>query len=488
MKKLLLPFALLVSVSLTAQVKEKKIRKYASSIKAKDLKEKLSVIASAQMEGRETATPGQKKAAAFIEGKFREFGLLPGNGNSYQQAYPVWQDSLTAFSLSVNGTALTPGKDYTINASSMAGSWNIDKLYFAGTGMIDTTIDVKDKWVITDESGFLQLRSKLTYLRRKKAKGVILVSKRFPSTAPVALKGQMTRDNSPADAVYMTISYAAASKMLNRTLDSAAMSQLPKEGHPVNASLSISKQRMNLESSNVIGVLPGTDKKEEYVFVTGHYDHLGKRGDSVIYYGADDDGSGTTSVLELAETFARAKKKGHGPRRTMVFMTVSGEEKGLWGSEYYTDHPLFPLDKTSVDLNIDMVGRIDPKYKGDSMNYVFVIGEDKLSSDLMPITDSINKKYINMELDRKYNDITDPNRYYYRSDHYNFARKGVPIIFYFNGTHADYHRPSDTVDKINFDLMEKRVRLVFYTAWEMANRNAMLKRDTPLNVPPRNQM
>jgi Zn-dependent M28 family amino/carboxypeptidase len=235
-----------------------------------------------------------------------------------------------------------------------------------------------------------------------------------------------------------------------------------------------------MESSNVIGVLPGTDKKDEYVFVTGHYDHLGKK-DSVIYYGADDDGSGTTSVLEIAETFVKAKEKGFAPRRTMVFMTVSGEEKGLWGSDYYTSHPVFSLDSTSVDLNIDMVGRIDPERKyGDSTNYVYTIGEDKLSSDLQPITDSINNKFTHLELDRKYNDLKDPNRFYYRSDHYNFAKHGVPIIFYFNGTHADYHKPTDTVDKINFDLMAKRVKLVFYTAWAIANRDNMLKRDMPL--------
>jgi Zn-dependent M28 family amino/carboxypeptidase len=161
-------------------------------------------------------------------------------------------------------------------------------------------------------------------------------------------------------------------------------------------------------------------------------------------------------------------------------MTVSGEEKGLWGSEYYTDHPVFPLDSTSVDLNIDMVGRIDPDYKGDSLNYVYTIGEDKLSSDLLPISDSINKRYNNMELDRRFNDPKDPNRFYYRSDHFNFARHGVPVIFYFNGVHADYHQPTDTVDKINFDLMAKRDKLIFYTAWAMANRDNMLKRDIPL--------
>jgi Zn-dependent M28 family amino/carboxypeptidase len=215
------------------------------------------------------------------------------------------------------------------------------------------------------------------------------------------------------------------------------------------------------------------------VLITSHYDHLGRKGKE-IYYGADDDGSGTTSVLQIAEAFAKAKMEGHGPRRSIVFMTVSGEEKGLLGSEFYSENPAFLLSKTSVDLNIDMVGRIDPLYKGDSLNYLYIIGDDKLSSNLRPVTDSINKKYINLQLDRKFNDLNDPNRFYYRSDHYNFAKNGIPVIFYFNGIHADYHRPTDTVDKINFDLMAKRVKLIFYTAWEMANRNEMMVRDITL--------
>ena len=166
-----------------------------------------------------------------------------------------------------------------------------------------------------------------------------------------------------------------------------------------------------------------------------------------------------------------------------MFMTVSGEEKGLWGSEYYSEHPLFPLDKTTVDLNTDMVGRIDPNRKvGDSTNYVYVIGDDKLSSDLKPISIATNTKYTNLELDYKFNDPADPEKIYTRSDHYNFAKKGVPIIFYFDGIHKDYHKPSDTVDKINFDLMEKRVQFIFLTAWDIANRDAMLKRDIPLPV------
>jgi Zn-dependent M28 family amino/carboxypeptidase len=164
-------------------------------------------------------------------------------------------------------------------------------------------------------------------------------------------------------------------------------------------------------------------------------------------------------------------------------MTVSGEEKGLWGSEYYGSHPIFPLDKTTADLNIDMIGRSDKDRKGDTTNYVYVVGDDKLSSELKPISEAANKKYTKLELDYKFNDPNDKNRIYYRSDHYNFAKNGVPIIFYYDGMlGADYHRPTDTPDKINYPLLAKRAQLVFYTAWEMANRNEMLKRDIPLDT------
>ena len=251
--------------------------------------------------------------------------------------------------------------------------------------------------------------------------------------------------------------------------------------YKANVKMQFEKQTNVLQSSNIVGLIEGTDLKDEYVVLTAHYDHVGKRGDSVIYYGADDDGSGTVSLIEFAEAFQKAKKDGKGPRRSIVIMAVSGEEKGLWGSGYYGDNPLFPLEKTTVNLNTDMIGRIDPKRKvGDSTNYVYVVGDDKLSTDLRTISEAMNKKHTKLELDYKFNDPNDTERIYYRSDHYNFARRGVPIIFYFNGTHADYHRPTDTPDKINYDLMEKRARFIFHTAWEMANRNDMLKRDIPL--------
>jgi Zn-dependent M28 family amino/carboxypeptidase len=299
-------------------------------------------------------------------------------------------------------------------------------------------------------------------------------------------KGNMTINRPNATSFFtITVSEKVGAALLGRTFvpTKKQFEEINIGNYFAETKLMIQKNTATLESSNVIGIVEGSDKKDEYIFITGHYDHLGKRGD-VIYYGADDDGSGTTAVMQLAETFAKAKAKGDGPRRTMVFMAVSGEEKGLWGSKFYADNPTFPLAKTSVDLNIDMIGRIDPSYKGDSNNYVFAIGEDKLSTELQPITDSVNKWYVNMEVDRRYNDPKDPNRFYFRSDHYNFAAKGIPIIFYFNGVHKDYHKPTDTVDKINFNLMHKRSLLVYYTAWEMANKNEMLKRDLPLSAVP----
>ena len=147
------------------------------------------------------------------------------------------------------------------------------------------------------------------------------------------------------------------------------------------------------------------------------------------------------------------------------------------GSQYYTDHdPVFPLEKTVANLNIDMIGRIDPKREGDR-NYVYLIGSDKLSQELHDLSEEVNTKYTQIELDYKYNDENDPNRFYYRSDHYNFAKNNIPVIFYFNGTHDDYHQTSDTPDKIQYDLLTKRTRLIFHTAWEVANREGRITAD-----------
>jgi Zn-dependent M28 family amino/carboxypeptidase len=189
----------------------------------------------------------------------------------------------------------------------------------------------------------------------------------------------------------------------------------------------------------------------------------------VIYYGADDNGSGSSGVIEIARAFAEAKKQGKGPKRTVICMLVSGEEKGLLGSKYYTDVPLYPLDKTVVDVNIDMIGRVDERH-ADNPNYVYSIGSGRISTHLKDVCEMVNAERTKLELDYQYDRPDDPNRYYERSDHYNFAEKGIPVVFFFNGTHPDYHRPTDTADKINFDALAKRAQLAFYVAWEAANR------------------
>lgn len=226
-------------------------------------------------------------------------------------------------------------------------------------------------------------------------------------------------------------------------------------------------------TENVVAFLKGSEKPDEILVISSHYDHVGVNDKGEVYNGADDDGSGTVGILEIAEAFVKASKDGYTPKRSILFLNVTGEEKGLVGSKYYTDEPIFPLANTVANLNIDMIGRIDPAHEGDE-NYVYLIGSDKLSTDLHNLSEEVNKKYINLDLDYKYNDENDPNRFYYRSDHYNFAKNNIPIIFYFNGTHADYHRVTDTPDKIEYDLLAKRAKLVFLTAWEIANRDARL--------------
>ncbi len=239
----------------------------------------------------------------------------------------------------------------------------------------------------------------------------------------------------------------------------------------------------NVDSENVIAIIEGSEKPEEYLILTAHLDHVGygRTGSRLrksyvgeikdrIHNGADDDGSGTVAMLEIAQAFKQASKKGKGPKRSIIFLHVTGEEKGLLGSAYYSDNPIYPLSKTVANLNLDMIGRIDPTRKDDKREYIYIIGSDHDSQDLHNISEQTNLQTVNIDLDYRYNAKDDPQRFYYRSDHYNFAKKGIPIIFYFSGTHEDYHLPSDTPDKINYDLLELRSKLIFYTAWNIANR------------------
>ncbi|MFV0573436.1 MAG: M28 family metallopeptidase [Xanthomarina gelatinilytica] len=225
-------------------------------------------------------------------------------------------------------------------------------------------------------------------------------------------------------------------------------------------------------TKNVVAYIEGIEKPEEVLVISAHYDHLGIKDDK-IYYGADDDGSGTVALMEMAQAFKMAAKDGFGPKRSILFLHLTAEEIGLQGSRFYTENPIFPLSKTIANLNIDMIGRVDAPHENNS-NYLYLIGTDRLSKELHLLSEKVNETFFNLEIDYRFNDEDDKNRYYYRSDHYNFALHNIPVIFYFNGEHEDYHQPTDTPDKINYPLLEKRTQLIFATAWQLANRENRL--------------
>ena len=229
------------------------------------------------------------------------------------------------------------------------------------------------------------------------------------------------------------------------------------------------------KSQNVISYIEGSEFPDEYVIISAHSDHEGVINNK-IYNGADDNASGTSAVLEIAEAFKLASKNGYQPKRTVVFLHVTAEENGLNGSRYYTENPVFPLEKTVTNLNTDMIGRVDDNHL-ENENYIYLIGSNRISTELDFIAQKANKEFTNLELDYTYNDRNDANRYYSRSDHYNFALKGIPVIFFFNGEHEDYHKHTDTVDKINFKVLKKRVDFIFATAWYIANSPTPLSKE-----------
>ena len=231
-----------------------------------------------------------------------------------------------------------------------------------------------------------------------------------------------------------------------------------------------------VKTENVAAIIEGSTYPNEYIVLTAHLDHVGIE-DGEIFNGADDDGSGSMALLEIAEAFKLAELDGNRPKRSIVILHVSAEEKGLLGSKYYTDNPLYPLDETITNLNVDMIGRTDPTRSSNNDEYIYLIGTDRLSSMLHNTSEKVNNNTVKLELDYKFNAWDDPNRFYERSDHWHFAKNNIPVIFYFSGTHEDYHMPSDTADKIRYDLLTKRTKLIFHTAWEIANMEETISVD-----------
>ena len=483
---------------------------YASYVTAAGMSKNLHVLASDEYEGRETGKKGQKMAAEYISNQFKADGIPPYKENTYYQEFPLSVIKSMPAEISINGKQFIANKDFYNYPGLSEQVITTKSVLFLGYGIDDEKYsdykgaDVKDKVVMIlsgepfrkDSTSFItgkKDKTKWSYYKTKpdkaKEKGVSAllivvdnVEKDLTDNKHRLESESMKLEGNKIEMPVIYISKEMANTILKKKKIESLKEKILASGKPLNLlaktkiEINIKSKIEKVNSENVLGYIEGGDLKNEIIIVTAHYDHLGKNGD-VVFNGADDDGSGTVGVMELAQAFAKAKKDGHGPRRSMLFMTVAGEEKGLLGSSYYVQHPEFPIKNTVCDLNIDMIGRQDEKHK-DNPNYIYVIGDDKLSSQLHTISESANKLYENLELDYTYNDVNDKNRFYYRSDHYNFAKNGIPIIFYFNGVHEDYHKATDKVEKINFDKMEKITRLVFYTAWELANRNERIVIDS----------
>lgn len=487
--------------------------KYAETITSKDLKKHLYTITGDDYEGRETGMEGQKKAAAYIASQFNSFGIDPYQG-SYFQKFPLVIAYSHGVSITDKDSSYQWMRDYFYYNNFGNMEFNFSSVVYAGYGISDERyddykdIDVNGKVVIIREGEIFKkgksvitgedfpsdwsvnFNLKHSTAQSKGAKVVFVIKnnidqiinnnsyRNYLEEPKMLLKDDyLKQDKIPV--IY--ISNQMANQMLFDKKNNNTLSKIDKKARKSCKSKSkefelsnaikfrVNRQFDELNAENVVAFIEGSDLKDEIVVVTAHYDHLGVQGDK-IFNGADDDGSGTVAVLEIAEAFQKAKRNGEGPRRSVLVMTVSGEEKGLLGSKYYSDNPIFPLENTVADLNIDMIGRIDEKHEGNP-NYIYLIGSDILSQELHDISENTNTTYTGLELDYTYNDLKDPNRFYYRSDHYNFAKHNIPVIFYFNGVHEDYHQETDTVEKIDFDKMEVITRLVFYTAWKLVNRD-----------------
>ncbi len=506
------------SIPLIAQVDSVRLR-YGNTITQADLRTHLNVLASDGYEGRETGAKGQKMAARYIREHFIASGIPPVPGaeekgliNGYEQPFPLELSRPGGLSLVVDGLPIGFMQEFFYLSEKLREDYTTDTVVYAGYGdkaQLDdasrTAANGGVMLVLEDGVGvtktdrppvdfFQQITRKAGVAEAAGARVLLVASPHAKEmmaqyahyiTTPRMKLLDSKENGVPKRPTVQTIiiDKATAERILKKGKLSwkKALRTAEKQARVLscvfNARYVSSEQR--LQGENVLGYVEGSDKKDELVVLTAHYDHIGMDAEHGVYNGADDDGSGTVAVMEMAEAFAKAKAEGHGPRRSMLFMPVSGEEKGLLGSEWYSDHPVFPLANTVADLNIDMIGRVDTQHL-KSRPYVYIIGSDRLSSELHHINEQANALYTNLVLDNTFNSENDPNRFYYRSDHYNFAKNGIPVIFYFNGVHDDYHQPGDEVDKIRFDLLEQRSKLVFYTAWELANREQRIVVDKPL--------
>ena len=502
------------------------------TISATQMRDYLTFIASDEMEGRDTPSRGLDTTAKFIAMNLTRWGFKPaGDNGSFLQRIDLRRDRIDGAQTRVelNGRVLSAGTDYL----PAGGSGNISgQLVFAGTGWLVKKKEI-DSYKGIDASGKIAVvfgspntpprgvtradfgkqgedyMNATDYARKVGAIGIIYLPdyqylanwernrQRLMERGTTVVAKFQPPTSTPLPSIVVSPEVANSILFGEKSSATAVFNASYGTGLPapfaLNASktisISISAKSEIVPTQNVVAIWEGSDPilKDEYVAVGAHYDHVGICAPGTadpICNGADDDGSGTTAILSMAEAVAKAPTR---PKRSTIFVWHCGEEKGLWGSRYFTEYPTIPLDHVVAQLNIDMIGR--SKKEGDTNprnreltgpNDVYLIGSTMMSTELGELVQSVNKSYLNIGYDTRYDDPADPNRFFFRSDHYNYARKGIPIIFFFDGVHEDYHQAGDSPDKIDYQKMEKITRTVYMTLWEVANRATRVKVDKPL--------
>jgi len=482
------------------------------TITMEGLKSDLTIIASDEFEGRETGEEGIRKATDYIVGRYVEMGLKPvGDNNTYEQGFDLYSPAVEGYSYTLTSTEGNTLSETSLNKEEsgdfttlLGGNGNLSgEIIFAGYGISNDEAnqlpeEVTDKWILVFFDREISNQSAIQALLRKGAAGVILISDlddptSFKTSSEEAQSGlgragrlslAYLSDRASVSPAWNLIKPELAVQLLDKENLSTLikmgedLKENPKDFKPTELDFTLSHEAtVNnnvVKASNIAAYLEGSDPmlKDELVVLSAHHDHVGiGRPDSTgdtLYNGADDDGSGTVGLLNTAQAMMAAYKAGAGPKRSVLFLHVTGEEKGLLGSRYYSDHPIFDIEKTVANINVDMIGRVDKEHE-DNKDYIYVIGGEIISSGLDSLLSSANEASVNIDLSKRYNDLEDPNRFYRRSDHWNFGRLGVPFIFFFNGVHDDYHRPSDSIEKIEWEAITKRTRLVYMTTAMIAN-------------------
>src|SRR2546425_1190013 len=482
----LLVALLILSTALLAQTPAA-VQRASQTISADDIRRRIGIIADDSMRGRDTPSPELDKVAQYIGREYRRLGLKPGGDRgSFIQRYSldrvkIVAESSVAFVHGGPGATLKYGTDF-IFADNMfeSGDYAGELVLVSGPLSAATadTATLAGKMIILT-SPRLRGPDRERVFNWKPAGVVLLTSAPDSTWSQIVIRNNrpQLRDPSrhtggpvPLGARFASIVPVASGLGIDLSAAQAATTfqVQPLGGAQLHVHARVQVVERN-SAPNVVAILEGRDPtlKNEYVVFSAHMDHVGvagprgsggcrAQGADSICNGADDDGSGTVAVVEIAQAFAGLQPR---PKRSIIFLNVSGEEKGLWGSAYFADHPAVPVTNIVADLNIDMIGR-------NWKDTIVAIGKEH--SDLGATLNRVAAAHPELNM-RPIDDIWPEENFYFRSDHFNFARKGVPILFFFNGTHADYHRPSDSPDKIDAEKESRVARLIFYLGLDIAN-------------------